>query len=322
MNYSVAGCDHPDVMFAQLHKFCQNSSERYKANLQHLLSAQNPSQYNTRRLATGLSKQTIFSSLRHSLGVPNIFVMDLMHLTALNDPDLLLGLWRGTVKCYQPDTKDSWDWKVLTGKIWESHGKTVAMATPYLPSSFCWVPRNPAEKINSGYKAWESLIYLFGLGPALLRSILPEKYWQNFCKLTRGIQVMYQLKLSPEQIKEGNHLLCEFHEEFEDLYVQRRAERIHFLHHGIHLLTHIGPETIHAGPLGCYAQWTMETAIGNLGDEIHQDKDPYANIVQCGLLHAQINSILSIMPNVLLSEDELTKVPWGGKDLGNGYALL
>ncbi|KAF8225224.1 hypothetical protein L208DRAFT_1067311, partial [Tricholoma matsutake] len=120
---------------------------------------------------------------------------------------------------------------------------------------------NPAEKINLGYKAWEFLIYLFGLGPALLCSILPEKYWQNFCKLTRGIQVMYQLKLSPEQIEEGNCLLCEFHKEFEDLYVQQCAEQIHLLRHSIHLLMHIEPETIHAGPLGCYAQWTMETAI-------------------------------------------------------------
>ena len=110
-NLSVAGCDHPDVMFALLHEFRQNSSECYKANLQHLLSAQTPSQYNTWWLATGLTKQIIFSGLCHSLGVPNIFVMDLMHLTALNDPDLLLGLWHGMAKCYQPDTKDSCDWK-------------------------------------------------------------------------------------------------------------------------------------------------------------------------------------------------------------------
>ena len=127
---------------------------------------------------------------------------------------------------------------------------------------------------------------------------------------------MYQLKLSSEHIKKGNHLLCEFHKEFEDLYVQQCAEQIHFLHHSIHLLMHIEPETICAGPLGCYAQWTMETAIGDLGDEICQDKDPYANITQCGLLHAQINSVFSIMPNVLPSEDKLMKAPQGGKNLG------
>ena len=110
--------------------------------------------------------------------------MDLMDLTALNDPDLLLGLWHGTVKCYSTDTKDNWDWKVLVSKVWETHGNAVEMAKPYLPSSFGRVLRNPAEKINTLYKAWEYLLYLFGLGPVLLHSILPEKYWLNFCKLT------------------------------------------------------------------------------------------------------------------------------------------
>jgi hypothetical protein len=248
--------------------------------------------------------------------------MDLMHLTALNDPNLLLSLWHGTVKCYPPDTKASWDWNILVGKIWDTHGKTVAMAKQFLPSSFGRVPRNPTEKMNSGYKAWEYLLYLFGLGPALLRHILPEKYWLNFCKIAWGIQLLYQRKLSPDHIKEGNQLLCEFHKEFEELYVQRRPDRIHFLRHSIHLLTHIAPETIRAGPLGCYAQWTMETAIGNLGEEIRQDKDPYANIAQRGLLRTQINALVAMMPGVLLSEDRSGAIPRGSRDLGDGYMLL
>ncbi|GLB36899.1 hypothetical protein LshimejAT787_0311860 [Lyophyllum shimeji] len=194
-NYSVAGCDHPDVTFKDLAQYRENCDTRYQTNLRQLIAAENPSQYNNLRLSTGLCKQTLFSGLRHAIGIPNIFVMDLMHLTALNDPDLLLGLWRGTIKCYPPDTKDSWDWKVLVGKVWEAHGKTVAMATPYLPSSFGRVPRNPAEKINSGYKAWEYLLYLFGLGPALFRSILPEKYWLNFCKLARVFTFFHILDL-------------------------------------------------------------------------------------------------------------------------------
>ncbi len=32
---------------------------------------------------------------------------------------------------------------------------------------------SPAEKISSGYKAWEFLIYVFGLCLALLYGILP-----------------------------------------------------------------------------------------------------------------------------------------------------
>jgi hypothetical protein len=155
--------------------------------------------------------------------------MDLMHLMALNDSDLLLSLWHGMVKCYPPDTKASWDWNVLVGKTWDTHGKTVAMAKQFLLSSFGRVPCNPAEKMNSGYKAWKYLLYLFGPGPVLLCHILPEKNWLNFCKVAQGIQLLYQHKLSPEHIKEGNQMLCEFHKEFEELYVQRCPDQIHFL---------------------------------------------------------------------------------------------
>jgi len=69
-----------------------------------------------------------------------------------------------------------------------------------------------------------------------------------------------------------------------------------------------------------YARWTLETAIGNLGDEIRQDKDPYTNILVRGVLRAQLNSILAMLPNLKLKKDD--GLPLGAKDLGNGYALL
>jgi hypothetical protein len=103
-----------------------------------------------------------------------------MHLLSLNIPDLLIGLWRGTIDCDKKDNRATWDWAILQGDTWEKHGKQVAAATPYLPGSFDRPPRNPAEKISSGYKLWEFLLYIFGLGPALFYNILPEKYWLNF----------------------------------------------------------------------------------------------------------------------------------------------
>ncbi|KAG6895904.1 hypothetical protein C0993_008975 [Termitomyces sp. T159_Od127] len=139
------------------------------------------------------------------------------------------------------------------------------------------------------------------------------------------MQLLYQTRLSSEHIKEAHRLLCEFHLEFEDLYVQRREERIHFLRQSIHLLTHIAPETLRAGPLSCYAQWTMETAIGNLGDEIRQDKDPYANIAQRGVLRAQMNSLIAIMPQLLLRcKDNTNHIPTGAIPIlgADGYVLL
>jgi hypothetical protein len=117
-------------------------------------------------------------------------------------------------------------------------------------------------------------------------------------------------------------LLCEFTQEFERLYYQRRADRIHFVRQSIHLLTHIASETIRIGPLSCYSQWTIETAIGNLGAEIRQDRDPYANIAQRGILRAQLNSILAMFPRLKLQKDSMGSFPRGAKDLGQGYALL
>lgn len=323
-DYTVTGSDHPDVTFAQLKAYHKGISARYHSNLHDLLDAQNAKRYSLLRLSTGICKQSIFSGLHYTLGIPNIFVLDLMHLSAINDPDLLLSLWRGTIKCYSPDSKDTWDWNVLKGKVWDAHSKTVALSTPFLPSCFGRAPRNPAEKMNSGYKASEYLIYLFGLGPALLRFILPEHYWINYCKLVRGIQLLYQTKLAPEHIKEAHNLLCEFHQEFETFYIQRREDRIHFLRHSIHLLTHMAAETLRVGPLSCYAQWTMEIAIGNLGNEIHQDRNPYANIAERGILRAQINSIVAMLPHALLSQKESNYIPSGAIEVsdGPGYVLL
>ena len=321
LNYAVHGCDHDDISLIDLSTYRKNIAERYQINLQELVDARTKRDYDKLRLATGLTKQTIFSALPRTLGIPNIFVLDVMHLIALNDPDLLIGLWRGTIKVYAPDSRDSWDWFVLKKDIWETHGKTVGMATQYIPSSFGRAPRNIAEKINSGYKAWEFIMYLFTLAPALLHGILPTRYWQNLCRFVRGIQLLYQRKISSEQIREGHQHLCNFHQEFEELYVQCKAERIHFLRQSIHLLTHLGPETIRAGPLISYSQWTMENLIGNLGKEIRQDKDPHANIAQRGLLRAQTN----VLRNIVFKErlPSSTSPPSRPqKDLNDGFILL
>jgi hypothetical protein len=72
----------------------------------------------------------------------------------------------------------------------------------------------------------------------------------------------------------------EFMHEYEDLYYQCMEVWIHFMQHSIHLLTHMGPETQRIGPLSCYVQWTLEMAIRNLGREICQDRNQFANLTQ------------------------------------------
>ncbi|KAJ6528077.1 hypothetical protein B0H19DRAFT_1195027 [Mycena capillaripes] len=51
---------------------------------------------------------------------------------------------------------------------WQSRCRPDLLHPWVIPGSFDRPPRNPAEKINSGYKAWERLLYVYGAGPALL----------------------------------------------------------------------------------------------------------------------------------------------------------
>jgi hypothetical protein len=68
----------------------------------------------------------------------------------------------------------------------------------------------------------------------------------------------------------------------------------------------------------------MENLIGNLGKEIRQDKDPHANIAQCGLLRAQTNVLRNIVfkDRLLLSTSPPSHGSRPQKDLKEGFVLL
>ncbi|KIM73760.1 hypothetical protein PILCRDRAFT_80789 [Piloderma croceum F 1598] len=242
-----------------------------------------------------------------------------MHLVALNLPDLLLSLWRGTIDCDKTDNHDSWDWAVLKGDVWKTHGAAVAAMTPYLPGSFDRPPRNPAEKINSGFKAWEFLIYVFGLGPGLFYKILPEKYWKNYCKLVFAIRIVHQQEILTADLTQAHPALIEFVTEFEELYYQRRVDRLHFVRPALHSTLHLASEVPRVGPGLCGSQWTVERTIGNLGEEIRQPSNPYANLSQRGLRRCQINALKAMLPKL---EPNNGGLPRGARDIGNGYVLL
>jgi hypothetical protein len=186
-NYDIEGCMHGDINVRNLPK---PSCDHYNSNLRFLLASPNETQYCARRLATGISKPSIFSGLnsQHTLRLPHAAGSDIMHLGALNLSDLMISLWRGTIDCTPPDDRSTWTWAVLQRhEIWHDHGKAVVGALHYLPSSFDRPPRNIAEKLTSGYKAWEFLLYMYGLGPGLLYGVLPEAHYTNYCKLVSGM---------------------------------------------------------------------------------------------------------------------------------------
>ncbi|KAJ6576383.1 hypothetical protein B0H10DRAFT_2236364 [Mycena sp. CBHHK59/15] len=185
--------------------------------------------------------------------------------------------------------------------------------------SFDRPPRNPAEKISSGYKAWEFLLYFFGLGPALFYNLLPDEYWMHYCKRVRGLRILMQEDIYPAEVATAHNLLSDFSDQFEQLYVQRRSDRIHFVRPSMHTLSHFAPETVRVGPGIIYSQWGMECTIGNLGEEIKQHSNAFSNLAQRGIRLCQVNALKAMIPDI---EPPENPIPRGGKDLGGGYVLL
>ena len=317
-NYVMRGCDHEDLSHFDSPPV---SSHWYLQNLRFLTSSPNDTQYKKRRLETGITKPTIFLGVSSNciLGIPGCFGSDIMHLGSFNLADLLVSLWHGQLDNEKMDPITNWPWAVLQGNIWEEHRKAVAEATPYLPGSFDRPPRNIADKINSGYKAWEWLLYLYGLAPALLYGVLPQPYYSHFCKLVCAMRIIQQHNIKTTDLIQAEHLLRSFAYEFETLYYQRRIDRLHFCRQSIHALLHLASEVVRLGPPICSSQWTMERTIGNLGEEIRQPANPYANLSQRGLLRCQVNALMAMIPDLQQSPPAL---PHGAIDLGGGFALL
>lgn len=317
-DYVMHGCDHGDLSHFEP---TSPSSNHYLQNLRYLLESPNETQHKKRRLETGITKPTIFLGVASSciLGIPGCFGSDVMHLGSFNLADLLVSLWRGQLDNESTDPISAWPWAVLRGNTWEQHGKAVAEATPYLPGSFDRPPRNIADKINSGYKAWEWLLYLYGLAPPLLYGILPQPYYLHFCKSVRAMRIIQQHHIETTDLITAEHLLRSFAYEFETIYYERRVDRLHFCRQSIHALLRLAPEVTRLGPPICSSQWTMERTIGNLGEEIRQPSNPYANLSQRGLLRCQVNALTAMIPDL---QHVPPALPRGGIDLGKGFALL
>lgn len=321
-NYHVAGCDHDDV---PPHIVRPIDKVRYVASLRRVCNARNQTEYEFLRRETGICKPSILSGLPDGtyLGIPTMFPCDIMHLV-LNIADLMIGLWRGKLECSKTsDSVTSWPWAVLVGDMWQMHGLDVAQSTPYLPGSFDRPPRNPAEKINSGYKAWEFLLYIFGLGPGLFYGLLPDEFWKSYCKLVAGVRLIYQRRIrTKDQLPIAHQYLIEFVAEYEALYVCRRADRLHFVRPIVHVLSHLGPEALRIGPGIASSQWTMERNIGNLTAEIKQDSTPYANLSQRAVERAEVICLKAMFPQLDEAARKQETLPYGSINLGDGFVLL
>jgi hypothetical protein len=256
-----------------------------------------------------------FEFLPRILEPPTCFPGDIMHQPVINLTGLMFDLWCNRESCWKGDLNGIWEWAVLKGNVWTTHEKAVVDTVSCFPRSFDHTPQNPAEKISSGYKAWEFLLYFYGLGPGLFYGILPEAYYLHYCKLVIGIRIIYQCQITRHQIKLAHKLLLEWVLEFELLYYKQDIQRLHFIRQCVHAMTHLGPKLIKKGPPSLVAQWTMERIIGHLGMLITQPSNPFANLTELARKIAEINTLIAIWPEL----ETKPKDPHGSIPIGSGY---
>jgi len=81
----------------------------------------------------------------------------------------------------------------------------------------------------------------------------------------------------------------------------------------------MAPEAVQVSPGAYYTQWTMERTIGNLGEEIKQPSNPFANLSQRGIRRLQVNALKAMIPDLEPNSDSL---PRNSNDIGDRYIFL
>lgn len=204
--------------------------------------------------------------------------------------------------------------------VWQAHGASVTNASLYLP--VCLKSRvscNPTEKISSGYKAVEYLVYIFGLCLALLYCLLSQKFYLYFCKLVFATCVIYQHHKLKDDLLAAHKAFLKFVYKFEILFYNCDLLHLHFVWSCIHTLTHIVPEHFHVGSLTKLFQWIIERTIGNLREEIRLHSNPYANSSQRVIECTCANALYALAPDLF---HIIEKLPTSACDIGQNYILL
>lgn len=107
-------------------------------------------------------------------------------------------------KCTAAETS-TWEFATLrSDEAWKRHGAFIGSCAPYWPGSFDRIPRNPAEKLNSGYKAWEFGLYLWGIGPAAFFDYLHDRFYRNYCLLVKVVRTSIQHEITVDEFRESN----------------------------------------------------------------------------------------------------------------------
>ncbi|KAF9651799.1 hypothetical protein BDM02DRAFT_3110266 [Thelephora ganbajun] len=103
--------------------------------------------------------------------------------------------------------------------------------------------------------------------------------------------MIYQRLVPIDWLKKADFALHQYFIRFEELYYQRKIDRLQCAHQCLHPLTHLASKTLCCVPFSGCAHWCMESVVGSFGREVCSHGNTFVNIVNHGVLRAQINRI-------------------------------
>lgn len=138
-NYQVNGCLHPDISPFDI---VPSTSSDYVRKLQILMAAPNQSQYEKRRLETGIVGPSFLLGLQPSriLGIPECFSSEIMHFAGANMASLFTDLWRGEIDCDR--TKSETNWGLQNSQL-PPHGCFLRLQFALQPRALLQYPQSP-----------------------------------------------------------------------------------------------------------------------------------------------------------------------------------
>ncbi|KZV59104.1 hypothetical protein PENSPDRAFT_760503 [Peniophora sp. CONT] len=311
--YNVPGSNHDDYDPRDLGP--TQTEEAYVAQLTMMAALPALEQA---RLETGISKPSILLGIprAHRTDFPDICTGDIMHALAINALKHMCDILRGHIKCdpnnYAPrnpnspiDKEGDWIWAVFKRNLalWERHGKLVEEARKYLPGFIERPSRNPARKVNSGYKCVEYLLWLAGLAPGFLQGEIPTEQWEHLCLLAAAIEILFEPGKTAAELDEATDLLADWQMGIETMYANLMVARLHFVPQHVHAAQHFPRDYLRFGPLIGIAQFPIERFIGILGDQITNYVNAMANLRERTLREVHLSALKCMYPEFDYTDD-------------------
>lgn len=242
----------------------------------------------------GIIKQPLATVSRAFL-MPSFFPIDGAHLPYADVTPTMYDRWTLTSKRRNDERF------ALTREQQVTIGMWMDRSSGNLPACFVAnAPRNIFLKRNTQYKLheWVSWAHYYSI-PLLEYVGFPPDYIEHWALFVAAME----LSLRPQALDSADvdlvqEYLAQFCEQNEVLYIADDVALVNRAPMCIHQLLHVADHLRWLGSLRHYSQYPMERTVGQVGRMVHSQKEPWANMVNELVIHARIQLLSLIYPQI------------------------